>query len=129
DVFVAADNFWYPLETEGARMAPDVYVVFGRPKGHRGSYEQWNEGGIPLTVVFEVFSPSNTWREMMDKRGFYEEHGAQEFYIYDPYANELYAYTRGSHGAALARRYFKGSFASPRLGIRFDLSGDVLRVF
>src|SRR5258708_3576853 len=58
DVFVAADNFWYPLETEGARMAPDVYVVFDRPKGHRGSYEQWNEGGIPLTVVFKVFSPS-----------------------------------------------------------------------
>ncbi len=42
DVFVAADNLWYPVEGEPeVRAAPDVYVVFGRPKGDRGSYKQW----------------------------------------------------------------------------------------
>ena len=61
DVFVAGDNLWYPVRGKpNIRRAPDVYVVFGRPKGHRGSYKQWLEDGIPLTVVFEVLSPRNT---------------------------------------------------------------------
>ncbi|MBY0231549.1 MAG: Uma2 family endonuclease [Gemmataceae bacterium] len=130
DVFVAANNLWYPLEdTDLVKMAPDAYVVFGRPKGHRGSYKQWQEGGIPLTVVFEVFSPGNTWREMMDKRDFCEEHGAEEFYILDPQDNELVVYTRGPHGVALVRRYFKDSFVSPRLGIRFERREEGIAVF
>lgn len=42
DVFVAGDLFWYPVEGRPeVRMAPDVMVVFGRPKGHRLSYLQW----------------------------------------------------------------------------------------
>src|SRR5665647_3750571 len=42
NVFVAGDLFWYPVEGSPAtRMAPDVLVAVGRPKGHRGSYQQW----------------------------------------------------------------------------------------
>jgi Uma2 family endonuclease len=40
---------------------------FGRPKGHCPSWKQWEEGGVPMTVVFEVLSPSDTPTEMMDK--------------------------------------------------------------
>src|SRR5262249_30879265 len=59
DVFVAADLFWYAVEgDESARTAPDVLVVFGRPKGDRGSYKQWEEDNVPPTVVFEILSPS-----------------------------------------------------------------------
>jgi hypothetical protein len=37
DVFVAADLFWYPIEGDNTtRAAPDVMVVFGRPKGVSG---------------------------------------------------------------------------------------------
>lgn len=130
DVFVAADNLWYPLEGEkDTCMAPDVYVVFGRPKGDRGSYKQWEEGGIPLTVVFEVYSPGNSWKGMADKKDFYEEHGVEEYYVYDPESGELLVYVRGPSGAALRRIYFQGSFTSPRLGIRFDTTGAELRVF
>src|SRR5690349_16890133 len=58
DVFVAPDNLWYPVEGRpDIRQAPDVYVVFGRPKGPRGSYQQWKEGGVPIHVVFEILSP------------------------------------------------------------------------
>src|SRR5882762_6525221 len=65
NVFVAGDNLWYPVQGHPEiRRAPDVYVAFGRPKGDRGSYMQWEEDGIPLTVVFEVLSPSNTPIEM-----------------------------------------------------------------
>ncbi len=41
DVFVGGDLFWYPVEGDSAlRTAPDVLVVFGRPKGDRSSYRQ-----------------------------------------------------------------------------------------
>src|SRR5262245_3616825 len=53
DVFVAMDHFWYPVEGHPEIVtAPDVYVVFGRPKHHRGSYLQWLEENIPIQVVF-----------------------------------------------------------------------------
>ena len=39
-VFVAGDLLWYPVEGHSEiRVAPDVIVVFGRPKGDRGSYQ------------------------------------------------------------------------------------------
>ena len=47
DVFVAGDLLWYPVEGNNTlRIAPDVMVAFGRPKGYRGSYRQWQEGGV-----------------------------------------------------------------------------------
>src|ERR1051325_4607165 len=47
DVLVGGNMFWYPVEGHPEIVqAPDVFVVFGRPKGHRGSYQQWKEGGI-----------------------------------------------------------------------------------
>src|SRR4030095_3541808 len=60
-VFVAGDLLWYPVEGHPEMcMAPDVMVAFGRPKGDRGSYLQWQEGGIAPQVVFEIRSPGNT---------------------------------------------------------------------
>ncbi len=36
DIFVAGDLLWYPVEGDNkTRLAPDVMVVFGRPKGDR----------------------------------------------------------------------------------------------
>ena len=29
-------------------------MVFGRPKGDRGSYKYWEEDDVPITVAFEV---------------------------------------------------------------------------
>lgn len=47
DVFVAGDLLWYPVQGKpNICTAPDALVVFGRPKGERGSYKQWEEGGI-----------------------------------------------------------------------------------
>jgi Uma2 family endonuclease len=128
DVFVAGDNLWYPVEGEPEiRTAPDVYVVFGRPKGHRGSYIQHLEGGVPLTVVFEILSPGNTRTEMDEKLRFYDEYGAEEYYKYDPDKEKLTVYLRGR--AALRKVRVGGEFVSPRLGVRFDLSGGALRIY
>src|SRR5947209_8004265 len=58
NVFVAADLLWYPVEGNNTiRQAPDVLVVFGRPKGRRGSYRQWEENHLAPHVVFEILSP------------------------------------------------------------------------
>lgn len=60
DVCVATDLLWYPVEGRpDIRTAPEVMLSFGRPKGHRSSYKQWEEGGLAPQVVFEVLSPSN----------------------------------------------------------------------
>ncbi len=128
DVFVGGDLLWYPVEGEPeVRVAPDVLVVFGRPKGDRGSYLQWLEGGVPLTVVFEVLSPSNTDEEMAAKFQFYETHGVEEYYVYDPDHDFLQAFVRQE--TVLRRMRPLEDFVSPRLGIRFDLSGRELVVF
>jgi Uma2 family endonuclease len=128
DVFVAADLFWYPLEGQlEVRNAPDVLVVFGRPKGDRGSYRQWEEDNLPMTVVFEILSPGNTAEEMIDKHGFYEEHGVEEYYIYNSDSQRLHAYLR--RGEVLVRVRQVQGFVSPRLGIRFDLSGHEMVVY
>lgn len=130
DVFVAADLLWYPVKGDNKkRQAPDVMVAFGRPKGDRGSYKQWEENGVPVTVAFEVLSPGNDQEEMTRKHEFYEEHGVEEYYIYDPDTNQLTAWKRGKLGAAFVRVRKVNGHVSPRLGIRFDLSGPEMEVF
>jgi Uma2 family endonuclease len=125
DVFVGANQFWFPVEGEPEiRQAPDVYVVFGRPKGHRPSYKQWEEDGAPMTVVYEILSPGNDTLEILDTHDFYDRYGVEEYYLYDPDRNRLMIYTRGQE--SLVRRRQVNGFVSPRLGIRFDLSGPEL---
>ena len=85
EVFVAGDLLWYPVEgRRKLRTAPDTMVIFGRPKGHRRSYLQWLEEGIPPKVTFEVLSPGNRAGKMLKKFKFYERFGVDEYYIYDP---------------------------------------------
>ena len=85
EVFVAGDLLWYPVEGKPKiRTAPDTMVAFGRPKGYRGSYKQWEEEGIAPQVVFEVLSPGNRAGDVIRKFQFYEQYGVEEFYVYDP---------------------------------------------
>jgi hypothetical protein len=119
---------WYAREGfPGERAAPDVFVAFGRPHGDRGSYKQWEEGDVAPQVVFEILSPGNREEEMAKKYLFYEEHGVEEYYIYDPDTNDLKVFRR--HGTVFLRQNFVDQYVSPLLGIRFDLTGDEMRVF
>jgi Uma2 family endonuclease len=127
NVFVAGDLLWYPVEGEPkTRIAPDGMVVFDRPPGYRGSYQQWKECGIAPHVVFEVLSPKNTYDEMVAKHAFYEKFGVEEFYIIDPYESNVDGYCR--KGDKLASVQMAQGFTSPRLGIRFKHTRDGLLI-
>lgn len=126
DVFVAGDLFWYPIEGDNkTRTAPDVMVVFGRPKGDRDSYKQWEEDNIPPQVVFEIVSPGNKPGEWMEKTLFYERFGVQEFYVYDPDTGDLRGYIRDESGHLRPVDAMQG-WVSPLLGVRFDMEGNEL---
>ncbi len=128
DVFVAGDLLWYPVEGKPTiRAAPDAMVVFGRPLGHRGSYIQHCEAGIPPQVAFEVLSPGNTPREMQRKLGFYERYGVEEYYEYDPDRGTLKGWQRWDDRLQPIERM--AGWVSPRLGIRFTLTGDDLVLY
>ncbi len=127
DVFVAGDLLWYPVEGNNRlRVAPDVLVAFGRPKGYRGSYKQWVEDNLAPQVVFEVLSPGNRVAEMIDKFRFYERHGVEEYYVYDPDEGVLTAWIRDN--GELRKIDEPIGWTSPRLGVRFEMEGVDLRI-
>ena len=116
-VFVAGDNLIYPVEGDNkTRTAPDVYVAFGRPKGDRGSYQVWVEGGIFPQVVWEILSPGNRRGEMADKRAFYEEYGAEEYVVIDPDRHTAEVWLRDPAGR-LVRVPDAAGWTSPRTGV------------
>lgn len=151
-VFVAGDLLWYPVEGSNKICnAPDVMVAFGRPKGDRGSYQQWKEDSIAPQVVFEVLSPGNRLTEMNKKQVFYDHYGVEEYYLYDPDKNDLSGWLRSGDSAvsgSVAQSQALDSpetdtfvrnrlnvidsinnWISPRLGIRFDMSGEELQIY
>ncbi len=128
DVFVAGDLLWYAVEGDPTkRTAPDVMVVFGRPKGDRGSYQQWKEAGIAPQVVFEILSPGNRPEEMQRKQLYYELHGVEEYYLCDPDFGRAAGYVR-TNGHFEEIPEIDG-WVSPRLGIRFGYAADGLQLY
>ena len=127
NIFVAGDLLWYPLEGNNKlRQAPDVMVVFGRPKGDRGSYRQWEEADIAPQVVFEILSPGNRPGEMTRKALFYQRYGVEEYYLYDPDNNELMGWHWRQANAEISDMQ---GWVSPRLGIRFELTEQGLIIY
>lgn len=122
DVFVAGNLLWYAQEgSPVVRTAPDAMVVFGRPRGERGSYMQWREADVPPHVVFEVRSPGNTDAEMERKLQFYDERGVQEYYFFDPDGRSLQGWIR--RDGRLEEIVDASGWISPLLGIRFEPEG------
>lgn len=128
NVFVAGDLLWYPVEGRpDIRVAPDVMVVLGRPKGDRGSYQQWQENNIPPQVIFEILSPGNTLKEMAKKLAFYEHYGVEEYYIYDPDRVDWNGHLRV--GGRLEVIEGIADWVSPLLGVRFILMPEELQIY
>lgn len=130
DAFIAGDLLWYPVEVEPPEkppsQAPDAMVAFGRPKGRRGSYKQWEEENIAPQVVFEVLSPSNTRKEMAQKQDFYTQHGVLEMYYYDPQRKDFWGFVRETPNEVctlITALYLP--WVSPLLNIRFELPNEL----
>jgi Putative restriction endonuclease len=119
---------WYPVRGNNKIcQAPDVLVVFGRPKGDRGAYRQWKEDNIAPQVVFEILSPGNRAGRMAEKRLFYQRYGVEEYYIYDPDDLEFVGLIRS--GDWLEPIAQMQGWVSPRLGIRFELTENNLEIY
>jgi Uma2 family endonuclease len=128
DVFVAGDLLWYPVEGNNTiRQAPDIMVAIGRPKGDRGSYQQWKEAGIAPQVVFEILSPGNRLAEMQRKLSFYDRYGVSEYYIYDPDRIDFAGWMRID--GKLESIEEPQNWVSPLLTIRFNLEPDTLQIY
>src|SRR5439155_27276496 len=125
---VAGPLLWNPVEGHPEiRIAPDVLVAFGPRKGNRGSYRQWEEGGVAPQVVFETLSSRNSPIELTDKFDFYQHYGVEEYYLYDPDRGELRGYLR--QGERLRGIPVMQGHVSPRLGVRFELVDGKLHLY
>jgi len=128
DVFIAGDLLWYPEEGNNKiRTAPDTMVVFGRPKGRRGSYRLWEENHIPPQVVFEILSHKNRHVELEKKFQFYQKYGVEEYYIYDSNRVRLSGWMRTEK--ILIPIANMNGWTSPLLKIRFELASDDLTIY
>ncbi len=128
DDFVASDLLWYPVHGHPEICsAPDLLVAIGRPPGPRMSYRTWREDGVNPQVVMEVWSESNDARDKAKRLRFFEDHGVEEVYAYDPPSGEFTAWWR--RDGKLSEMPVVGSVVSPLLGVRFEPGRPEMRVY
>ena len=63
---------------------------------------------------------------LLERFKFYERFGVEEYYVYDPDRNTLEGWLRD--GGRLTKVAAMQGWTSPRLGVRFDLIADTLRL-
>ena len=81
---------WNPIIAEPDICAtPTTMVIFGRPKGTRAEYNQWQENDIAPQVVFEVLTDTTDRKRLMELFEFYDQYGVEEYYLYNPERGRL----------------------------------------
>ena len=89
DVYVAGNMLvYYRMNDVAARLAPDVFVVFGVPDHPRRSYFVWRDGKAP-DFVLEIASASTVDHDLGDKRDRYAAMGVREYWRFDPTGEAL----------------------------------------
>ncbi len=67
---------------------------------------------------------------MLNKFLFYQRHGVEEYYLYDPFRLEFNGWLRGDVRTELLPIDDVNGFISPNLGIQFDFTpGQPLQIF
>lgn len=125
NVIVAGNCTWRPVKDRSdIRVVPDTMVIFGRPKGIRDCYRQWEEGNIAPQVVFQIPSHNDRAAEILKFR-LCEEYGVEEYYICEPAYCELTGWSR--RGDRLEPIPRIDDWLSPHLRVRFhfDPTGDL----
>lgn len=131
DMLVGGDFFWYPVAGQLATVvAADAMVIVDLPEPFdiftNGSYRQWEHGGHPALVV-EVLSPSNTWSEMTRKQRFYDQHGVDEYWVYEPRDGTFEVWVRQA-GRLVAVESPADGWVSPTTGVHVRVEGIELIV-
>jgi len=84
DLYLGCDMLvYYEQGNNRASVAPDVFVSFGVPAGHRASYFVWRDGKPP-DVVWEFGSPSTAKGDAGEKKEKYRRMGVREYWLVDP---------------------------------------------
>lgn len=128
-VYVAGDLLMYYVDGDPtSSVAPDVFVVFGIPKGNRRVYKVWEEGKGP-DVVFEITSKGTMWKDRGAKKGLYEALGVTEFFLYDPLHEYLSPPFQGYRLTGEGyRRIEEEPLVSRVLGLELQDEGGFLRL-
>lgn len=115
-----------------ARVAPDIFVVLGRPKlPMRRTWKLWEEG-TPPTMVIEITSRKTRTKDVRDKPAIYARIGVAEYVLYDPsgdYLRPPLRLLRLMSGAYVeAEPEGDGAFLSESLDLRLRLVDGALRL-
>ena len=129
DVIVGGDFFWYPVKGDPSTVvAADAMVIVQVPEPLDiftiGSYRQWQHGGHPALAV-EVLSASNSWAEMARKRRFYDHHGVDEYWVFDPRDGTLEVWVREGERLTEVTDSAAG-WVSPTTGVHVHVHGTEL---
>jgi Uma2 family endonuclease len=132
DVYVSGNLLIYYVEGDpGKRVAPDVFLVRGVPKGDRHIYRLWEEGQPPAVVI--ELSSKQTWREdFYDKFHLYQELGVAEYFIFDPeydYLPEPLIGWRLKRGRYRPMALKRNRMRSAALGLELVSTGVTLRLY
>lgn len=132
DVYVSGNLLIYYVEgNPKKRVAPDVFVARGVPKGQRRIYKLWEEGVMPQFVI--ELTSRQTWREdLQEKWRLYEQLGVQEYFIFDPeydYLEESLVGYRLENGQYTALEAQERRLRSEVLNLELVDTGETLRLF
>ena len=136
EVYASGNLLIYYEQGTLARVAPDVFVVFGARNRNeeRSSYRLWEEAKAP-DFVLEIISHA-TWREdQVRKRKLYQRLGVREYWQYDPTRDYLepplqgLELVRGEYEPLPGWKLADGTLAarSEVLGLELRLAGRRLR--
>lgn len=122
---------FYEAGNKRRHVAPDVFVVFGVPKGQRDNYLLWEEK--PIDVVIEVTSKSTKAEDLKKKPILYRERlGVKEYFLFDPTEDYL---DPSLQGFRLVRNEYRpikmtdGRLPSKVLGLHLERDGSNLRLW
>src|SRR4029079_13579280 len=132
DIYVAGNLFFYFVRGDPRSVvAPDVFLVWGVPKGRRRVYKLWEEGRVP-SLVIEVTSESTSGEDLSKKKRIYEQLGVEEYFLHDPLGEYLSPQLQGHR---LARGRYEplapasdGSLLSRAPGLTLKVAGLRLRL-
>lgn len=105
----------------GDVVQPDItFLSYGRLKAAEPEYGEWLRA-VP-ELVAEVLSPVTASRDRGEKKGIYERNGVREYWLVDPRANTLTAFTLkdGRYGPA-APLNEGDRYRSPVLGLELEV--------